>query len=100
MDNTDWEEDIKSWGWSDFFLQLQRFFINLERQYGIARSSYCDYANEQLEVCEVTLNHLLRASDWHGRNDVAQGMVLHGLRETLVELRGLFVHCILSGNNT
>lgn len=81
------EEDIESWGWSEYFIELQRFFTDLEIQYGIARSSYCDYANVRLEVCEVTLNRLLRAFD--ERDDLAQGMALNGLREKLVELRGL-----------
>lgn len=88
MDSESSDDDIESWGWSEYFTQLQRIFMDLERQYGIARNSYCNYAIERLEVCEVTLIRLLSAFD-AGRNGSGQGLVLDGLRERPIELRGL-----------
>ena len=82
-------DDVESWGWSEYFSQLQRFFADLERQYGIAQRSYCSYANERLEVCEVTMNRVLDVLDGGGGHKPAQGTVLYGLRERLIELRGL-----------
>ena len=82
-------DDVESWGWSEYFSQLQRFFADLERQYRIAQRSYCSYANERLEVCEVTMNRVLNVLDGGGGHKPAQGTVLYGLRERLIELRGL-----------
>ena len=41
------------------FTQLQTFFRDLTRQFGIARLPYTQYAVERLELCEVTLDRLL-----------------------------------------
>ena len=79
-------DDIESWGWSEYFSELERFFADLERQYGIARGSYCDYATERLDVCELTLNRLSSVID-AGRSP--EGTVLFGLRARLERLTDL-----------
>lgn len=86
------DRDLVSWGWSEYFTQLERFFRDLERQFGIARVSYAKYATERLEVCEVTLNRLLglvyqRAATIND-SIVQRGVVL---TDKLLELRRLIL---------
>ena len=38
-------------GWTDYFLELDRFINSLERQAGISNKAYADYAVDKLGVC-------------------------------------------------
>ena len=87
--------DFLSWGWSEYFTQLERFFRDLDRRFGLARRPYAEYATERLKICEVTLSRLASAlntaDDNLGptNNTSAVQSGLGRLRERISELRSL-----------
>ena len=88
--------DSVTWGWSEYFAQLETFLRDLERQFGIARLPYVEYASERLELCEVTLSRIAAGLvNTAARPDIASGensnQVLHHFRDRIVELRRLIV---------
>ena len=67
--------DSVAWGWSEYFTQMSAFFQELERQRGVATSTYCEYAVQRLENCETVVQHLHSVLENSNREDVDRSVI-------------------------
>ena len=76
------------WGWTDYFLELDRFINSLERQAGISNKAYADYAVDRLGVC---IRNVTQIKDVVAETASEGNETMEQLESTLEELKTVLV---------